>query len=1667
MKLAKKISKIIGLLIFIAIIIVAIINTYNWIVCGKQYIKINTSSKAYTNSDLYVSIIAQDKGVDIETKTSLKLLDSKGKKVKNVEIKNEGNDYTLSLPEIEAGNYFLQASVSSKVGADTIKKEIYISKGNKENVTINLDKGIYKPGDIVNFRALLTNKLDDKPVTEDTNICIYDGNDNKVYNENVKSSDYGIISGKFVLANEVNSGLYRLVVKTDNSETVKQFKVNPYVKPKYEVKINYDKQNYLVGDKAKITFNAKYFFGEPAQNTNLDIYINSEKYQSTKTDSEGNASIEYEIKDVKTYNLKVEATDSSNYYVETTSSFTAGTDIFEIEVLPEYGKLVSGKKNDVYVFTKKADGTPLKTYINVISNSFAKQIVTDENGIGKFSIDIDEIGDSVKSDTITNRAITKPNSSSNYIDNTIIMRTKTFSIVAQDSNGNKVEKKTSIDIEKRNLLLSTDKAKYEQGEDINLKISSLNENSKNIYFFRNDRLIKMISTDSDEASINLDDNYGLIDIMVTENMKTSSSYYNKLNSYKRTIFIKPSKQLNIKIATHKEEYKPGEKINIKFEATNEDKTGEEAALLVSMLDNSVLNLANNDLSIDNIKLALQDIKFTNDLDAATLYSCIVDNYSEQTMMALLLKQSDKDLSVSETGMYNYEQKEKSQMISIISIAIIIITILVYLDIKYEKIRKLLKHIINFMIYEVMFVITGFIIVDLFSWSFDYSWWIFGIASVIALATYILFISKLCKKMFRTSISIIITALGYSILMFLTHEFNISPIIIAFVLAVILLIIVIMSKINERKKLKIDKYVRAIVKEIVYILKFALAFAIAMYVGRVFPISIILLYVLNFVFNKTESEDDKGTIKEGKRSIGLGILIVLAIIGFMAVVYVLISTPNGAITFGENVESQPSIGNTDFGGISVSSQSKGNSSILEGLGDIFSSSKKENNSVSRQNKIITDEIETDVESESSFEESNNAKSKDQDSKEENVRNVFLESMCFIPELIAANGTANLNLDLSDNITTWTVQTVGNTKDGRVGYGSLNNVKVFKEFFVDFELPKNLIQSDKVSIPVTVHNYTDGQITTIVKIKEEEWFSLENNNISVTIQPKSTNMVYVPITVLKAGNNKFRVEVSSNTLTDIVEKECTVSIKGDKIEKVVSTGILDEDISEDILFLDDMIAGTAKAKVKIYASTMSQAVEGMENIFRMPTGCFEQVSSSLYPNILALKYLEDNGISNDELRQKALNYISSGYQKLLTYEVLGESGGYSLYGHSPAETVLTAYGLMEIKDLSKVYSVDNNVIEKMTNFLYKKQNINGTFTITGSHFGGASSRENLSLNAYITWGLSEANPNDERLKKSVEYLKGKLDDIDDNYTLALVANVLANVKDKELNNVLKRLVNNVNVEGKAGYIASNITDYYGSRYDVQTIQTVALTSMALSKASYNQDKNRLLVNYLISKKDPSGTWHSTQATVLALKALNERNQKGKLENQTIKVKVNSDEREIEIKDNPLELYEMSFDKLSKENKLNLDIEKGNAYYEVIEEYYVPYDKVDKKNDKIEVSVSSNNELKVNEILKARIKAINRSGNTISNGMVKISIPQGFSVIEESLMLLQSKGIIEKYEISYTQVNIYLRNFDAGQVANLEVWFRAGYPVEITGMAVRVYDYYNPEVQGITTPVEISVK
>lgn len=1677
----KKIVKAVILTVFIFLICFFLYNFITRLRLGKQTIILNTSTQIYSDSNIEAIIdVCDKKNNSIKSNVCIELLDSNGKKVKDINEKykkEEEEKIQAIIPlskDIQTGSYELKVTSKYKFGffKDSVNVPVNIINGSDSRIIISLDKGIYKPGDNVNFRALLISKRNENPIETKANIYIYDGNDNKVYSNEAETSKYGIISGNFKLGDEVNSGTYKLVVSTDSKAVTQNFIVNPYITPQFEVSVISDKENYTVGENAKVTVNAKYFFGEPVKNATVEGTIDGQKIKGT-TNENGNFETTYKFKEKGKVSLKFNVTDPSNYLIEAEKILIANSEKFEIEVLPEYGALINKFTNEVYIFTRNNNGEPLKTQNTITIGNIKRQVITDENGIGSF--------------TLTGNDVSGLKSSVSY-DSTMLIQ-------SEDSEGRTVFQKQAIDFKEWDgTLIETDKVKYNCGEDINIKLISniLSIEPKEVFIYKGNELLKVVSSKNMNFSVNLENVSGLIDIYtpkVTQNERRNyTPIYNyeigqniESNKYsKKTVFIKPNKALNIDITTDSENYKPKDKLNIEFKTTDEKNNSIDSALLVSILDEAVLKLAENDLSIDNIKLALEDIKLSDEITLADLYANILDESSEQMLKTVLLRQDYGTPNIyTKAQTTSYEEIDKYEERAVYSCIAIVIFVLIFAIIKSSKNEnnKFSKFIANTVNLFIIFVLVAGLlyspILELYYEILD-SYETVEVLdlitnAVIAFVLYMLVLYKHRDYIFELIINLIIIPaiylLIFSLIVSISGEEAIL-ILILLILFVLWAILVNKSKSHELSgKENFLKYtLTQVFKTIVLVIATMLVSELIDSILGLYIVLAVYIIVDKYVLGKTKIKLEGNKINlntSGNELIvaGVGILfIVIIFVGIRGIV----SNFAGNVTIDNSTFLTESI-TDDFNGNTRAplSYSDVTESSIVAKGDspsitnIFDDNKKQKNEVDQ----IVNETNEDNNFEKTVEEI------------ENVRNVFLESLAFIPELVTENGNANLSLDISDNITTWNIQTVGNSKNGNIGYSS-KTFKVFKEFFVDFSLPTNSVVTDKVEIPVTLYNYTDSTLNIEINVKENDWSIIGEYHKTIEVPAKSNNMIYVPIEIIKSGNNTLRVETKSGDISDIVEKNITVNENGLKIEELVSSGTTESDLSQDIIYSEKAIEGTKNLKVKLYASSIVQAIENIEGMLELPTGCFEQTSSSLYPDILVLKYLKNNNLDKQEIKEKALDYISKGYQRLLTFEVNGTKGGYSLYGDSPAEPVITAFGLMEVKELSEVYNVDENVIKNMTNYLFSVQNINGSFDYNSTYIGGSESRDELAMNAYIIWALSEAIPEDARLSKSINYLKDKIDKAEDNYTLALMANVFTNIEDTtNSNKVLNKLLKNIVSSEDSAYIESTIKDYYGSYGRYQSIQTTALTSLALTRSNSSSKTNQALINYLINTKSSNGTWGTTQSTVLALKAINEYSQNSDTSEQTITVKVNDQVKSVDIDKNNLDLYEFNFENLSDENKVSIEMKKGKISYEIVKEYYRDYNEVqfEKEMDssnKIIAEQSITQITNVNNIVTQNIRVINKTNEDISNGLVQINIPQGCSVNEDSLMMLKHNQVIEKYEYNYGKINLYLRDFQKNSEINLEVKYRALYPEVITGGAVRIYDYYNPEIEAICKPNLITI-
>src|SRR5215469_9258722 len=187
--------------------------------------------------------------------------------------------------------------------------------------------------------------------------------------------------------------------------------------------------------------------------------------------------------------------------------------------------------------------------------------------------------------------------------------------------------------------------------------------------------------------------------------------------------------------------------------------------------------------------------------------------------------------------------------------------------------------------------------------------------------------------------------------------------------------------------------------------------------------------------------------------------------------------------------------------------------------------------------------------------------------------------------------------------------------------------------------------------------------------------------------------------------------------------------------------------------------------------------------------EQTSSSAYPNILVVDYVKKARVASPEILMKAENYLNVGYQKLLTFERPG--GGFDWWGNGEPLIWLSAYGLQEFNDMSKVYPIDRGVIDRTQKWLMSKRDKDGTWSNIGMTHGetiASMGNPKLLLTSYVTWSLLGSGMAKDRVKQSIDYIRAHLNDAGENaYVLALAANALAayDAKDDSTLDVLHRL------------------------------------------------------------------------------------------------------------------------------------------------------------------------------------------------------------------------------------------------------------------------------------------
>ncbi|MHC4598489.1 MAG: MG2 domain-containing protein [Planctomycetota bacterium] len=219
----------------------------------------------------------------------------------------------------------------------------------------------------------------------------------------------------------------------------------------------------------------------------------------------------------------------------------------------------------------------------------------------------------------------------------------------------------------------------------------------------------------------------------------------------------------------------------------------------------------------------------------------------------------------------------------------------------------------------------------------------------------------------------------------------------------------------------------------------------------------------------------------------------------------------------------------------------------------------------------------------------------------VRKDFPETLLWVDELITdEKGHAEIEFPLADSITTWRL-TAQAVSDG-TGLGSAAApIRVFQDFFIDIDLPAELTRNDEIELPAVVYNYLETREKVRLLLEADEGVEiLGSAEAELSAGPGKVLSTAFRIRATRVGRRRLRLRGFGRTLSDAVEREIRVVPDGRAEVQATSDLLGDETVEIDFSIPGQTIPGSATAVLKLYPGPCASALEGLEQIVRMPYG-----------------------------------------------------------------------------------------------------------------------------------------------------------------------------------------------------------------------------------------------------------------------------------------------------------------------------------------------------------------------------------------------------------------------------------------------------------------------------------
>jgi hypothetical protein len=315
----------------------------------------------------------------------------------------------------------------------------------------------------------------------------------------------------------------------------------------------------------------------------------------------------------------------------------------------------------------------------------------------------------------------------------------------------------------------------------------------------------------------------------------------------------------------------------------------------------------------------------------------------------------------------------------------------------------------------------------------------------------------------------------------------------------------------------------------------------------------------------------------------------------------------------------------------------------------------------------------------------------------LRGDFKSTVYWNPSILTdEKGDAAVEFTLPDNLTTFRVMAVAQTRDSLFGSGR-SDLQVAKPLLLLPSIPRFARVGDAFKGGIVLHNNSDAVSDAAVSL-EARGIKSESTAAprSVHLQPGASAEVLFDLTADRTGTAVLAFRALSGAESDGLELKLPIVIPRPTESVATYDTVTEAAKEESIAIPGDALADRSRLDLQASASALAGLGGSVDYLTNYPYLCLEQRLSSILPYLVASRIIQDfkmSTLSSAEIRTLVARNLRESYacQK--------DNGGFGLWPDSPFESpFVSAYAVFALLQArSAGYAVDASRLENGLKYL----------------------------------------------------------------------------------------------------------------------------------------------------------------------------------------------------------------------------------------------------------------------------------------------------------------------------------------------------------------------------------